>query len=204
MQKLDLRRDLKYLYEPSAKEPVIVQVPRMRFLVVDGVGGLGEGEFQDSIGALFNLGYPVRFGAKKQLEIEYPVMPLEGLYWDVERGFEISLDDATQLAWRLMMMVPFVIPSEFIEATRAEVAAKKDPPHLSDVRIEDYAEGTSVQIMHVGPYDQETPTIERMLTFAAEQGYRVAGKHHEIYIGDPNRSAPEKLRTVVRYPVARG
>ncbi len=72
------------------------------------------------------------------------------------------------------------------------------------MRIEDYTEGTSVQIMHIGPYDQETPTIERMLTFAAEQGYRVAGKHHEIYIGDPNRSAPEKLRTVVRYPVARG
>jgi len=204
MQKLDLRKELKYLYEPSAKEPVIVDVPRMRFLAIDGVGGVGEGAFQDAIGALFSLGYPVRFGAKKQLEIEYPVMPLEGLYWDVERGFEISLADATQLAWRLMMMVPFVVPSEFIEATRAEVATKKDPPRLSEVRIEDYAEGTSVQVMHIGPYDQETPTIERMLTFAAEQGYRVAGKHHEIYIGDPNRSAPEKLRTVVRYPVTRG
>jgi hypothetical protein len=204
MQQLDLRKELKYLYQPSAKTPAIVEVPRMRFLTVEGAGGVGEGAFQDAIGAIFSLGYPVRFGAKKQLEIEYPVMPLEGLYWDAEGGFEVSLAQAKELAWKLMMMVPFVIPADFIEATRAEVAAKKELPRLADVRVEDLAEGTSVQVMHIGPYDAETPTVERMLAFAAEQGYRVCGAHHEIYIGDPNRSAPDKLKTVLRYPVTRG
>jgi len=202
MQKLDLRKELKYLYEPSPKTPVIVEVPRMQFLTIDGAGGVGEGVFQEAIGALFSLGYPVRFGAKKELEIEYPVMPLEGLYRDPDGGFELSA--ATKdLTWRLMMMVPFAVPGEFIEATREEVAAKKDVPRLSEVRIEDFTEGTSVQLMHIGPYDQEAPTVERMLSFAAEQGFRIAGAHHEIYIGDPNRSAPEKLRTALRYPIAR-
>lgn len=204
MQTLDLRKDLKYLYQPSVKTPVIVDAPAFRFLTVEGSGAVGEGgDFQDAIGALFSLGYPVRFGAKKQLEIEYPVMPLEGLYWDAGGGWHVGLTDVKQLTWKLMMMVPDLIPADFIETMRADVAAKKDLPRLADVRIETYAEGTSVQIMYVGPYDQETPTIERMIAFAAEQGYHVSGAHHEIYIGDPNRSAPERLKTVLRYPVAK-
>ena len=205
MDKLDLRKDLKYLYQPGPKTPVIVEVPEMRFLTVDGVGGLGGPEFQAAIGAIFSLGYPVRFGAKKQLEIEYPVMPLEGLYWDAEGGGDFRIDEGgiSELAWKLMMLVPDVIPEEFIESTRADVAAKKDLPRLADLRVETFAEGPSVQIMYVGPYDQETSTIDRMLAFAAEEGYEVAGRHHEIYIGDPNRAAPEKLKTVLRYPVRR-
>jgi len=201
MEKLDLRKDLKYLYEPSTKAPVIVDVPAMRFLAIDGIGGVGEQEFQECIGALFTLGYPIRFGAKKQLEIDYPVMPLEGLYWNADGGFEFDPTRPERMAWRLMMMVPDVLPTEFIEATRADVAEKKDPPRLADVRIEMFAEGPAVQIMHIGPYDGEAPTVERMLAFAAEQGYEVAGAHHEIYIGDPTRAAPEKLRTVLRYAV---
>ena len=201
MEKLDLRRDLKYLYQPGTKQPVIVDVPTMRFLTVDGVGGVGQSGFQQAIGALFTLGYPVRFGAKKRLEIDYPVMPLEGLYWNADGGFEFDSTRPERMAWKLMMMVPDVIPDDFIEAIRAEVAQKKDPPRLAGVRKETLTEGPSVQIMYVGPYDAETPTIQRMLAFAAEQGYEVAGAHHEIYIGDPNRAAPEKLKTVLRYGV---
>ena len=100
-----------------------------------------------------------------------------------------------------MMMVPDAVPEDFIESMRAEVAEKKDLPRLADVRLETYNEGTSVQIMYVGPYDQETPTIERLFAYAAEEGYEIASPHHEIYIGDPNRAAPEKLKTVLRYPV---
>jgi hypothetical protein len=202
MLTLDLRRDLRHLYKPSTRAPVIVEVPPFRFLTVDGVGGVGESDFQDAIGALFSLGYPVRFGAKRQLAVEYPVMPLEGLYWNAAGGFDISRPSVEEVAWKLMMMVPDVIPDDFVEMTRAEVARKKEVARLGDVCIEPYTEGTSVQIMYVGPYDQETPTIERMLEFAAEKGYRVSGAHHEIYIGDPTRAAPEKLKTVLRYPVA--
>ena len=201
MEKLDLRRELKHLYQPSPKTPVVVDVPPMRFLSVEGVGGVGEQGFQRAIGALFGLGYPVRFAAKKQLEIDYPVMPLEGLYWNADGGFEFDSSKPERMAWKLMMMVPDVIPDEFIETMRSAVAAKKDLPRLADVRNEVYAEGPSVQVMHIGPYAEETATIERMRIYAADQGYEFTGPHHEIYIGDPNRSAPEKLKTVVRYPV---
>jgi len=201
VDKLDLRKDLKYLYQPSGKTPAIVEVPTMRFLTIEGVGGVGREAFQEAIGALFSLGYPVKFGAKKRLEIDYPVMPLEGLYWNADGGFEFDSSRPERMAWKLMMMVPDAIPDDFIEVMRAEVAEKKNPPRLADVRIETLAEGASVQIMYVGPYDGETATVERMLTFAAEQGYEVAGAHHEIYIGDPNRAAPEKLQTVLRYGV---
>lgn len=201
MEKLDLRKELKHLYQPSTESPVIVNVPTMRFLTIEGVGGVGEQSFQEAIGALFNMGYPVKFGAKKRLEIDYPVMPLEGFYWSAEGGFEFNSSRPEHMAWKLVMMVPDAIPDDFIEATRAEVAEKKNPPRLDDVRVETIAEGPSVQIMYVGPYDGEPATVERMLAFATEQGYEVAGAHHEIYIGDPNRAAPEKLKTVLRYGV---
>lgn len=201
VETLDLRKDLKYLYQPSVRAPVIVEVPEFRFLTVDGIGDIGGPAFQDGISALFSLGYPVRFGAKKQLELEYPVMPLEGLYWNTPEHTYSAAPDAPDMSWKLLMMVPVQVPDSFIEAMRDDVAAKKDLPRLADVRMETFAEGTSVQIMYVGPYADETPTIDRMLAFAAEQGYRVAGAHHEIYIGDPTRAAPEKLRTVLRYPL---
>ncbi len=201
MEKLDLRKELKYLYQPSTKAPAIVDVPPMRFLAIEGVGSVGESSFQEAIGAIFNLGYPVKFGAKKALQVDYPVMPLEGLYWNTNGGFEFDANQPEGLAWKLMMMVPDAIPVDFIEATRAEVTEKKNPPRLANVRLETFTEGPSVQIMYLGPYADETPTVERMLTYAAEQGYEFAGAHHEIYIGDPNRAAPEKLKTVLRYPV---
>ncbi len=200
MDKLDLRRELKHLYQPSAKAPVIVDVPAMRFLTVDGIGAIGETAFQDAIQAIFSLGYPVRFGAKNQLEIDYPVMPLEGLYWNADGG-DFDSTKPGRMAWKLMMMIPDAIPESFIETMRTEVAEKKDLPRLADVRVETYAEGPSVQIMYVGAYDKETPTIRRILAYAADEGYEIAGPHHEIYIGDPNRAAPEKLKTVLRYPV---
>ena len=203
MKKLDLRKELKHLYQPSAKTAVIVEVPEMRFITIEGEGAPSEegSDFQQALQAIFSLGYPVKFGARQRLEIDYPVMPLEGLYWNADTGGRIDEQDPGRMAWKLMMMIPEVIPDEFVEAMRAEVAEKKDLPRLSDVRIERYDEGTSAQIMYVGPYDQETPTIERLIAFAENQGYEVAGPHHEIYIGDPNRAAPEKLKTVIRHPV---
>ena len=202
MEKLDLRKELKYLYQPSAREPVIVDVPPMRFLAVEGIGGVGaQPGFQDALQAIFSLGYPLKFSAKKTLGIDYPVMPLEGFYWNADGSFAFDPSRPERMAWKLVMMVPDAIPDDFIEETRAEAAGKKDVPRLADVRIETITEGPSVQIMYVGPYDGETPTIERIIAFAAEQGYEFAGAHHEIYIGDPNRAAPEKLKTVLRYGV---
>jgi len=200
---LDLRKRYGALYKPSAKIPSIVDVPPLRFLVIDGTGGVGGPGFQAAMQALFGLAYPVKFAAKKQLSLTYQVPPAEGLYWDIHGGPLAPPEAPERTAWQLRIMLPDPVPGELVEATRERVAAKKDLPRLSDIRVQTFSEGTSVQILHVGPYADETPTVDRLLAFAREKGYEIAGAHHEIYLSDPNKSAPEKLKTVLRYGVRR-
>lgn len=203
METIDLRTMYKHLYRPSAKKPVIVEVPRMRFLMVHGSAYPGKPEYLARMQALFTIAYPLKFAAKSELGISYPVMPPEGLYWDPS-GAPLTDESQDQtMLWTLMSLVPDEITPEFMDRVREDVRRKKgdDVPPIDELVIEDYIEGTSVQVMHIGPYDAEMPTIERMQAFAAEQGYEMAGKHHEIYLGDPNKSGPEKLKTVLRYPV---
>ena len=200
---LDLKKQLAHLYKPSAKVPAIVEVPTMRFLMLDGVDDVGGDSFALAFGALFGLAYPVKFAAAKRLDLSYPVMPAEGLYWDADLGPLAPIANARHMAWRLMIMLPDPVSAEFVDQVREKVAAKKDLPRLSDVRVGSFTEGTAVQLLHVGPYTEETPTIERMETFAAEKGFEFAGAHHEIYLGDPNRAKPEKLKTGLRHPVRR-
>jgi len=201
MEVLDIRKRLAKLYKPSARLPVLVKVPPMRFLMIDGKGGIGAEGFQDAVKALYGLAYPVKFAAKKQLHLVYPVMSLEGLYWNAEGGDDIELDDRDALSWRLMIMLPDAVGGDLVERTREKVASKKDLARLGDVRVQTFSEGPSVQILHVGPYADEAPTVRRLYEFAAEQGYEINGAHHEIYQSDPNRAAQEKLKTVLRYPV---
>ena len=197
---LDLKKQLAYLYKPGAKVPALVDVPTMRFLMLDGVDDVGGPSFTRAFQALFGLAYPVKFAAAKQLELSYPVMPAEGLYWDAEDPLA-PLSSAKHMAWRLMIMLPDPVSGEFVDEVREKVAAKKDLALLGDVRVQSFTEGRSVQVLHIGPYADETPTVERLQAFAAEKGLEFSGAHHEIYIGDPNRSAPEKLKTGLRYPV---
>jgi hypothetical protein len=199
MTQLDARR-LAALYKPSAKAPVIVDVPPMRFLQLEGVGDIGGPGFQEAVGALYGLAYPVKFAAKKAIGLNYKVAPLEGVYWHEGDAAFDPFDRAT-LSWRLMIMVPDEVDGELIEATREKVAAKKNPPRLAEIRVQTFSEGPSVQILHIGPYADETPTIERLFAFAEESGYEITGDHHEIYLGDPNRAAADKLKTTLRYGV---
>ena len=194
-------RQLKALYKPGAKTPVIVEVPPMRFLQIDGTGGIGGEVFTESVGALYQLSYPVKFAAKKALGLSYKVSPLEGLYWHEDGTREFSPAERDSLLWRLMIMVPDEISGEFIDDVREKVVAKKNPPRLANVRLQTFSEGTSVQVLHIGPYSTEPATVDRLIAFAEEHGYDVTGHHHEIYLGDPNRSAPEKLKTALRYGV---
>jgi hypothetical protein len=203
MELLELRKQFAYLYKVGAKVPVLVDVPTLRFLMIDGEGDVGGTAFRESMDALFSLAHPVKFAAKRAVDISYPVMPPEGIYWNADGGFDMSETPPDRMAWRLMVMLPDPVGDDVVEATRAKVAAKKNPPRLSDVRIQSFTEGPSVQIMHIGPYAEETPTIERLAAFATEKGYRFSGAHHEIYYGDPKRVAPAKLKTVLRYPVRR-
>ncbi len=207
MQKLDLRKELKYLYQPSAKKVDLVEVPRFQFAMLDGKiePGFGPAEspaFQEALMALYGVSFTLKFTSKlrKVDPIDYPVMALEGLWWVDDGKFDIAHPEGWK--WTLMMLQPdFFSPEMFQEAISQIRKKKGDQPALSMVRLESFEEGLSMQIMHVGPYSAESATIAKMDTFAKENGYQKRAKHHEIYLGDPRRSAPEKLKTVLRQPV---
>ena len=155
---------------------------------------------QDAIQALYSLSYCAKFTLKKA-GIEYRVSPLEGL-WGSAGGF-VPTKKATW-RWTAMIMQPPAVTPAVLEQVRSDAMRKKPLPALAKVRLESFREGLSAQIMHVGPYSTEAPTIARLHDFIKKQGYRLAGRHHEIYLGDPRRSAPERLRTVIRQPISLG
>jgi hypothetical protein len=212
MKVLDLRKQYKDLYKPSAKKPVLVKVPRLQFAMVDGAIEKGHSPgnspgFQEAVQALYGISYTLKFTFKKRKTnaIDYPVMALEGLLWLTEGDvFDINIKD--NWSYTLMIMQPdIVMPDSFAEA-REQVRKKRgDSPALSKLRLAHFEEGLCVQIMHIGPYATEPATIERMRAFAEENGYRDCvgheRKHHEIYMSDPRRVSPEKLKTVLRHPV---
>lgn len=200
MPQLDARQ-LSALYKPGAKMPVIVDVPPMRFLQLEGVGGVGGDEFQLAVSALYSLAYPIKFAAKKELGLAYKVSPLEGVYRPTDGWAGFDPTDRFSMAWRLMIMLPDEVSEELVERMREKVAAKKNPPRLADIKLQTFSEGRCVQVLHIGPYAEETPTVERLFAFAEENGFEVVGDHHEIYLGDPNRGDQSKLKTTLRYPV---
>jgi hypothetical protein len=149
---------------------------------------------------LYGVSYPLKFGLKKAGILDYTVMPLEGLWW-VEGSEEFDPDKKGNWQWTSMIMQPEQVTPDLVANTLEDVREKKDFTSISKIRLGSYDEGVSVQIMHIGPWSEEAPTIQRLHDFAKEQGYRLRGKHHEIYLGDPRRTAPEKLKTVIRQPV---
>ncbi|MGZ6317033.1 MAG: GyrI-like domain-containing protein [Anaerolineales bacterium] len=211
MKVLDLKKELKYLYAPSAKKVEVVQVPRMQFAMIDGAIERGEGPgtspgFAEATQALYGIAYTLKFTLKKRKThaVDYPVMALEGLWWVEDGLFDIRVKD--NWYYTLMIMQPDVITPELFEAGVAEVRRKRgDSPALGKLRLEYFDEGPCMQVMHIGPYADEPATVDRMKTFAEENGYRDCigrgGKHHEIYLGDPRKADPAKLKTVLRHPV---
>jgi hypothetical protein len=204
MSPVDLVKRLRPLYAPSAKHPAIVEVPAIDFLVVDGRGAPESETYADAIGALYGVAYTLKFTLKKAApERDFKVAPLKGLWWgDVERPSLAELqEDREAWNWRMMIAVPEDVTAAEVAAA-AEAAARRRPlPAAERQRLERFAEGLAAQIMHVGPYSEEAPTIERLHAWVVEQGYELRGRHHEIYLGDPRRTAPERLKTVIRHPV---
>jgi hypothetical protein len=205
MEKLDYKKEMKDLYLPSAKEVAVVDVPAMRFVMIDGKGDPNiSQDFQDAMQALYTISYTIKFMLKKEQEgPEYTVAPAEGLWWGKE-GEAFDLNDKGPWEWRLMMMQPPHVSEEIFARALQQARAKKDMKTLGRARFGEFHEGLSVQIMHVGPYSEETPTIEKLHAFMTEKGYAFNGKHHEIYMGDPRKTKPEKLKTVIRQPVKVG
>ena len=207
METIDLRKQMKDLWNPPVGKVVLVTVPAMPYLMIEGVGNPNTSKtFQEAIQALYSAAYTMKFGAKAAGVADWKVTPLEAL-WSTTSGKDVSDADfaanvGKDIAWKALLMQPSVVTSEMLEQAKAEVArTKKDVPALGRLRLEKWAEGLCVQTMYVGPYEGERPTIDMMYAWMTTNGYRPRGRHHELYISDPNRTAPEKMKTILRLPV---
>jgi hypothetical protein len=201
MKKLDLKKQLASFYKASAANIADVDVPSFRFLMIDGKGDPNTApEYAEAVTALYQLAYAVKFHVKKgKAAIDYGVMPLEGLWWaDDMRRFGTA--DKSAWKWTMMILQPEFVTREIVEAMRAEVAEKKNPRALPGIRFETFREGPSAQTLYVGPYAEEGPTIQRIHDHIRQSGRSLRGKHHEIYLKDPRKTAPGKLWTVIRQP----
>ena len=205
-EKYDYKKTLKTLFNPSAKTPEVVAVPPMQFLAIEGSGAPNDNPlFEAAVAALYGCAYTIKFARKKAgIEPEYSVQPLEGLWWvadaDPAQYRNVPLE---QWRWRLLIGQPDFITPDEVAAAKEELAKKKGMD-VSGLRLERIEEGLCVQILYIGPYKDEHPTIDRMHAWAREQGYALHGLHHEIYLGDPRKTAPEKLKTILRQPVRKG
>ena len=202
MVKIDFKREFRALYRPSSTGFSIVDVPELTFLMVDGHGDPNTSpRYQAAVEALFGLSYAVKFLLKAHtVTPDYGVMPLEGLWWTADIT-TFSLDNKADWDWTMMIMQPHWVSEDVVGAARGRVAKKNPSPVLGEVRLAPYLEGLAIQILYTGPYDDEAPTIAAMHADARAQGYALRGKHHEIYLSDPRRTAPEKLQTVLRQPI---
>jgi hypothetical protein len=205
MPPFDLVTQHKPLYSPSAKHPAIVEVPDLAFLMVDGRGDPNTSEaYEAALQALYGAAYTLKFSLKKtDPERDFKVAPLEGLWWT--DGAAPTMEDLQRdrdgWHWTMMIAVPDAVTAEEVAAAAEAAARKREPAAAPLLRLERFEEGLVAQIMHVGPYSEEAPTIELLHGWVDAQGYELRGRHHEIYLGDPRRTAPERLKTVLRHPV---
>ena len=201
MAKIDYKKEFKSLYT-APDEPTLVEVPPLSYLMIDGQGDPNTAPvYSESVSTLYKLAYAIRFLMRDEHDLDFGVMPLEGLWW-VEDLDEFSYSDKSNWYWTMLIMQPSVVTAEIVEAAREKVAKKHNPPLLPQVRLGELVEGRSAQVMHHGPYADEKPTIDHLHAFIASQGLTPHLKHHEIYLKDPTRCAPEKLLTILRHPVA--
>ncbi len=213
MEKLDLKQELKYLYTPSAKKIEVVEVPAMNFIMIDGAieADLAPGtspRFAEDMQALYGAAYTLKFSTKlrKQDPVDYPVMALEGLWWVEDGTFDIRKPGNWK--YTVMIMQPDLVTPGMLGEALVQLRKKRgDQPAFSRLRLESFQEGLSVQTMHIGPYAAEPATVDKMQAFMLANGLQdlvgLGGKHHEIYMGDPRRADPAKLKTVLRHPVRR-
>lgn len=203
-EKVDLKKTLD-AYQAERNEFRIVDVPTMKYLMIDGHGDPNTSpEYAAAVAALFPVAYALKSASKRELGRDYVVMPLEGLWWADDMDAFTTARDKSRWHWTMMVMTPDWIDRSMFEAVVERVAAKDAPARLKDVRLESLSEGLCVQTLHVGSFDDEAPLLARMHhEFIPATGLRMTGKHHEVYLSDPRRTAPERLRTILRQPVER-
>jgi hypothetical protein len=201
MDKIDLKKELAEYYNPKKDKFVQVNIKPMKYIMIDGVGNPNTSQdFQDKVGVLFGISYAVKF-LSKEIGRDYTVMPLEGLWWADEMSDFIA-GGKENWKWTLMIMQPDFINEDTFNTAR-EKYIKKNPENkipASEARFEIYAEGDSVQVMYIGAFADEGPTIKKMHEFITGSGYELNGKHHEIYLSDFRKTEPAKLKTIIRQP----
>lgn len=212
MATFDFKKAYKDLYLPKVK-PSIVDVPPMRFIMINGKGNPNTSAFyQEAVEVLYGLSYTIKMSkmgsAKPAGYFDYVVPPLEGLWWFEDNTFDGSvMGRKDEFSWVIMIRQPEFVTPEVFETAKTSLAKKKPGLDTSIARLEDFTEGLCAQVMHIGPYDDEGPTVAALEEFIASQGYRteMSGlrQHHEIYLSDPRKTAPEKLKTVIRHPIVK-
>ncbi|MFP6834031.1 MAG: GyrI-like domain-containing protein [Porticoccaceae bacterium] len=192
---------MKHLYQPSANEVVQVEVPPLNYLMVDGEGDPNtSAEYKDAVEALFSVSYTIKFMIKKGPQaIDYSVMPLEGLWWSEDMTAFVA-NDRAKWKWTMMILQPSFVESEVVNTAITEVRRKKKLPDGDRLRLEQFSEGICAQILHIGPFSEEGPTIDRLHEYIDSKSAR-RGKHHEIYLSDIRRTDPQKWKTIIRHPM---
>ena len=201
MEKRDYKKILKHLYGASKSKAALVEIPELNFLMIPGTGDPNTSQaYKEAVETLFSVSYTLKFMIKKgPRAIDYGVMPLEGLWW-VDDMSKFDPDDKANWKWTAMIMQPDLITKEEVEQAKSLAAMKKELPALPLLEFKSLTEGKAAQIMHIGPFSEEGPTIRKLHDFIQEQGFKLHGKHHEIYLSDIRRAAPEKWRTIIRQP----
>ncbi|MGW7532320.1 GyrI-like domain-containing protein [Amycolatopsis sp. NPDC054798] len=202
MEKYDIKKAHRALYSPSAKDFTVVEVPALQYLAADGHGDPNTApEYTNAVEALYGIAYSVKFASKKTLGRDFVVGPLEGL-WQADDPSVFLTRDKEKWDWTMLISLPDWITEEMVREAAESVAKKKDNPAVAGVQLRTLNEGTSVQILHIGSYDDETPTLHRLHEeYLPEHGLTFNGDHHEVYLSDPRRTEPGKLKTVLRQPV---
>ena len=200
MTKLDLKKEHLALYSATG-QCTIVDVPELAYLMIDGTGDPNAAqEYQDAVSALYSVAYKTKSIARADTGMDHTVMPLEGLWWTDDMA-AFSMDDKSNWHWTMLIAQPDHVSAGHVAGAIEHAATKKKLDGAGAVRLERWAEGRAAQLLHSGPYSDEAPTIDKLHTFIAEAGMSLRGKHHEIYLSDPSRVAPEKLKTIIRQPV---
>ena len=204
MGTIDFKKELDFLYKASSKNPAFIDVPEFNFLMVDGMGAPnGSKIFQEKVNILYNVSWTIKMLPKKKIIPEgwfnYVVPPLESLWWTDNERFDVNKKAGWK--WTLMMMQPEFVTTELVSQVIKDMQELKPERNYLQVRLENFHEGIAIQMMHIGPYELISLTMDKMEAFMKEKEFIFNGKHHEIYFSDPRRTMPEKLKTLVRIPV---
>jgi hypothetical protein len=202
VDKFDLKKTMPDYFKARSEAFTLVKFTKYNYLMVDGKGDPNTAlEYTEAIELLYGVSYTLKFLSKKETGIDYVVPPLEGLWW-AEDMSTFQRREKSKWSWTMMITVPHEVSKTLVKKAFREFSEKKPAADLSKLRFDSLIEGTSVQVLHIGPYDAEGPILSKLHNeYMVENNYAFNGKHHEIYLSDPRKSAPSKLKTILRQPI---